>query len=94
MRQLDAFGEVHLNAGGNHIIAALRFDDNRSEIRDPDPLFTNENSDSSQHYLNISTSLGLTRNLSGNTSIGLWLGRAQRSGNLTELYINCWEIRN
>jgi iron complex outermembrane receptor protein len=92
MQQIGVFGEVHWSTAGNHLVAALRLDDNRSEIRDPDPLFIAETNDSSQHFTNLSASLGLTRKLSGNTSLGLWFGRARRSGGLTELYINYFPV--
>lgn len=92
MQQIGVFGEFHLNAMGNHIVSAIRFDNNQSEILDPDPKFIGETGDSAQQYLNTSFSFGFTRNISANTSVGLWIGRAQRSGSLTELYINYFPV--
>jgi iron complex outermembrane receptor protein len=42
--------------------------------------------------LNPAVSLGITNNLSEKISLRLWLGRVQRSGSLTERYINYFPV--
>jgi iron complex outermembrane receptor protein len=92
MQQMGAFGEFHANASGYYFVVALRLDINNSEIKAPAPEFSEINPITKQNYLNLSASIGATHNLTSNNSLGLWIGRAQRSGSLTELYINFFPV--
>mgnify|MGYP001816030178 CR=1 FL=1 len=61
-------------------------------INDPAPEFTQVNSTSQLTQLNPSLSAGMQKNFGRNMSAGLFLGRAQRSGSLTEKYINYFPV--
>jgi iron complex outermembrane receptor protein len=53
----------------------------------PDELFNSVNQ-FDPNQINLSLSLGLKKQLNLQSSLGLWLGRAQRSGSLSERFIN------
>lgn len=66
--------------------AGSRVDLNRADSNNPAPRFSGL--DNSSEHLNLSLSLGLTRQISSATSMGLYLGRGVRSPDVTERYIN------
>ncbi|MBS4059308.1 MAG: TonB-dependent receptor [Bacteroidetes bacterium] len=70
------------------LIVSGRFELNRSDVKDPDDKFLDAYPDPAASQLNPSLSAGLTRYWSNSFSTALWLGRTQRSGSLTERYIN------
>ena len=73
-------------AEGWTISAGLRTDLNRADAGDPAPRFQ-ERSLRSDHF-NLSASAGVTRSLSPDASLGLFIGRGVRSPDITERYIN------
>ncbi|NTW24827.1 MAG: TonB-dependent receptor [Lentimicrobium sp.] len=82
------FAEYQLSVNTVSLIFSGRFELNQSGIDDAATEFSKiyENTESTQ--LNPSVSLGAVKHLRENFSLGLWLGRAQRSGNMTERFIN------
>ncbi len=87
-----AFAEYHLNRGKMHFIFSGRLEINHSGINDPDGNFSEINPEQSGTQLNPSLSLGGTRSLGNQMKLGLWLGRTQRSGSLTERFINFFPV--
>jgi len=73
-------------------VVSLRAEYNHSEIKDEDPSFNIDNKNSSKNEINTSYSIGLIKNTSKNTKLGIWLGRAKRSGSITEKYINSFPV--
>lgn len=63
-----------------------RADLNMADAKDPAPRF--QQMDTSSKHFNLSFSGGLTRVLSDNSTIGLFVGRGTRSPDITERYIN------
>ena len=86
------FGEYHLKAAGFHWILSGRLDVNRAMAGDPDPGFLTANPETAVTRFNPGISLGGKRALGEQFSVGLWAGRAQRSGSLTERYINYFPV--
>ena len=64
----------------------IRADLNMADAKDPAPRF--QQMDLSSQHFNLSFSGGLTRVLSENSTMGLFLGRGTRSPDITERYIN------
>jgi iron complex outermembrane recepter protein len=70
------------------LVVSGRFELNQSDVKDPDAKFLDAYPDPASSQLNPSLSAGLTRYWNNSFSTALWLGRTQRSGSLTERYIN------
>ena len=86
------FSEYHHQWNSIHLVIAGRLEVNRAEIKDADNIFTAVYSDTKSTQLNPVISLGGMKILNRYFSAGLWFGRAQRSGNLTERYINYFPV--
>lgn len=86
------FAEYQHSFSGSHIIASARLDIVHSDIDDAETEFAAIYSKTSASHVNPSVSVGGIRNFEHGIDVGLWLGRAQRSGNLTELYINYFPV--
>lgn len=86
------FGEYHIRAGGIHWLVSARMEINSSDALDPDPDFSALYPETHTTSLNPGISLGGKKKLSEKLSLGLWLGRAQRSAGLTERYINFFPV--
>ncbi len=86
------FAEYHLHKGKYRFVLSGRMELNQSDINEPSPEFTQINAETEQNQFNPSFSLGVSRNLAENLRAGLWLGRAQRSGGLTERFINFFPV--
>ncbi|RUT73113.1 TonB-dependent receptor domain-containing protein [Ancylomarina longa] len=82
------FGEYHFSLEDLYFVSSARFEYNEAKSRDTASEFINANSSAASNRLNTSLSLGSTYDLSKQIRIGLWLGRAERSGSLTERFIN------
>jgi iron complex outermembrane receptor protein len=61
-------------------------------MNDPADAFTQANGASAVSQVNPNLSIGATRSLGQELKVGLWFGRAQRSGSLTERYINFFPV--
>lgn len=86
------FGEYHLHALGIHWVASGRLEINLAGVKDPDPSFLLQYPDPDIAQVNPGISLGGSKELGRHVSLGLWLGRAVRSGSLTERYINFFPV--
>lgn len=86
------FAEYQREWGHYQLILGGRLEVNQSAVRDAAREFTEQYTDVDQAQINPSVSLGLRRSLGAAWQMGLWLGRAQRSGSLTERYINYFPV--
>lgn len=86
------FTEYHLQGLGINWIFSGRLELNASRISDADPDFALLYPETSSTRLNPGISVGGNRRISDHFSIGLWLGRAHRSGSLTEKFINYFPV--
>lgn len=86
------FGEFHREGGAFRFVVSGRLELNRIEARDPDQTFLAANQRSDRTQLNPSLSVGGRRYFENGASVGIWLGRAQRSGSLVERYINSFPV--
>lgn len=86
------FAEYHLQRESYYLVFSGRLELNHAETRDADANFSSLYSKLSSDYINPAISLGGTKNLTDNFSLGLWLGTVQRSGSLAERYINFFPI--
>ena len=86
------FGEYHLNQGTLNFVFSGRMELNNAVINDPATEFANEYAETTTTQFNPSLSVGGVNNFDNGFNIGLWLGRAQRSGSLTERYINYFPV--
>ena len=86
------FAEYHLQRPKFHMVFSGRLDYNHAEANKPDANFANQYDDLKSNDLNPSVSVGGTQILSKTTSLGLWLGSAQRSPGISERYINLFPI--
>ncbi len=86
------FGEYHLNFEKVRFVLSTRLELNSADIDEPTPEFSLVYDDARVTQFNPSVSLGATQNLAENLTMGLWLGRAQRSAGLTERFINYFPV--
>lgn len=90
--QVGWFGEYQHIFGSGKLTASARFDYNTSDAKAPSNLFKTLYGDMKAENFNHNLSLGYSRKTSENIQIALWIGRAQRSGSLTERYINLFSV--
>lgn len=88
IQKYAAFGEYHFDLSQFFIVASARLELNNAGINNIAPEFETANASTSISQFNPSFSIGATHDLSKRFRLGLWLGRAQRSGSLTERFIN------
>ncbi len=74
------------------IIASGRINVNDASIDEPQNEFSTVFNDTNTTQINPSISLGVVKKLGNSFSMGLWLARAQRSGSITERYINFFPV--
>lgn len=86
------FAEYHIQGLDIRWVISGRFEVNSSNIYDPDPDFSQLYPESSTFQINPGISLGGTKRLSDRFAMGLWIGRAHRSGSLTERFINYFPV--
>lgn len=94
LSQIGWFGEYQYRFSDAKLTASARIDYNFSDANAPSQLFQNLYGAQSAENLNSHFSLGYSRSIGKNTQIALWTGRAQRSGSLTERYINLFAVGN
>lgn len=88
INNLGLFGEFHFSLNNTYFVASARFDNNWAESRQKDDNFAILNPKNPSTNVNISLSIGATHDVSDKVRMGLWFGRAARSGSLTERFIN------
>lgn len=86
------FGEYHRDVGPLRLVASGRIEINRITAGDLDDGFHRANPDVHRTQLNPSLSIGGRRQFGNGRAVGLWFGRAQRSGSLVERYINSFPV--
>ncbi len=87
------FGEFHQRIqGGLNLVFSGRLEINRAMANDRAPEFGDVHPDSDVTQFNPGLSVGAIKNLSNKVAVGLWLGRTQRSGSITERFINYFPV--
>lgn len=86
------FAEYQLKGKALDYVFSGRLELNQAQINDAAEEFTAVHSETSITQFNPSLSVGLLKDLSTTLKSGLWLGRAQRSGGLTERFINFFPV--
>ena len=86
------FGEYHYQTSLFKYVLSGRLEFNNADIDDPSNEFTQVYSDVEIQQINPSISLGILHHPGNSSQIGLWLGRAQRSGGLVERFINYFPV--
>ncbi len=90
--KLGLFGEYHIDADELQFVMSGRVEVNSSDVDDADANFLQRFPETEQTQFNPSVSLGASHKYDGNITLGLWLGRAQRSAGLTERFINYFPV--
>lgn len=88
LRKLGLFGEYHFSKNEIYFVASARMEHNSAESNDKAPEFIVANQEDPSDEFNFSASFGATHDISKQIRMGLWLGRAERSGSITERFIN------
>lgn len=86
------FAEYQLKGKVFDYIASGRMEINRADVNDPTQEFTQVNPKTQITQVNPSLSLGVIKDFGNKVQTGLWLARAQRSGSLTERFINYFPV--
>lgn len=86
------FAEYQLRHKSLQMVFSGRLEVNDAQATDVAPEFTNIYPETGVMQINPSFSLGGIKNLENGLSLGLWLGRGQRSGSITERYINYFPV--
>lgn len=86
------FAEYQIKGEMFDYIASGRLELNSAQVNDPTQEFTQVYSETQINQVNPSLSLGVLKDFGDNIQTGLWLARAQRSGSLTERYINYFPV--
>ncbi len=92
IRRAGLFAEYHLQGRRLRWVVAGRLNVNLADISEPDPDFHELNPDSRSSQLNPALSLGVTKKFTEKLTLGMWLGHVQRSGSLTERFINYFPV--
>ncbi len=88
INKMGIFGEFQQNFQHWQLVYASRIEYNQAKAHKPDDAFAAYYSSMSSNTINPSFSIGINRSLSSKWRAELWLGHAQRSGSLSERYIN------
>ncbi|MBV6652300.1 MAG: TonB-dependent receptor, partial [Mameliella sp.] len=86
------FGEYHQRFGEYQLVLSGRMELNNAAIDNGRPEFTEIYTDTEAMQVNPSFSLGGSRKIDNDMQLGLFFGRAQRSGSLTERFINYFPV--
>ena len=87
-----AFAEYHLHGEGINYILSTRLELNKAVINDQSTEFAQAYPETEVTEFNPSFSAGLQKIWNSQFTTGLWLGRVQRSGSLTERFINYFPV--
>jgi len=88
----SVFAEYRMQQARWNYIFSTRLEVNAGQINDPATEFEEIYGDGSITQFNPSISMGAKRLFDSGASLGVWLGRAVRSGGLAERYINYFPI--
>ncbi|NJL13214.1 MAG: TonB-dependent receptor [Microscillaceae bacterium] len=92
INRMGIFAEYQWNLGKGQLVAATRIERNEAQIKDADAAFTQVYATTNDTQINPSLSLGYTHALGNAWRLGIWAGRSQRSGSLTERFINYFPV--
>lgn len=90
--KISVFAEYQKRINDWAIVASLRAEANQSKVKDPTKDFLEVYPDPKTQQFNPSVSAGITHYWNSHISTALWLGRTQRSGSLSERYINFFPV--
>jgi len=88
----SVFSEYHFNLDKTQFVFSTRLELNTADINNAEDVFVQANGDTRISQFNPSFSLGASTPTGKNTTVGIWLGRAQRSAGLTERFINFFPV--
>jgi iron complex outermembrane recepter protein len=86
------FTEFHIHPRSYHITTSARLDLNHARTLDPANEYQDVYGDTEIYQINPSFSMGINRDVVEDINLGLWLGRGQRSGSITERFINFFPV--
>lgn len=86
------FAETNIKTNSFLYVIAGRLEVNNSNAKDIAIEFSNIYKETSENQINPGISLGIIKNLNEIYALKLWVGRSQRSGSLTERYINYFTV--
>lgn len=86
------FAEYHFKPKATQFVFSARMEVNNANVNDPTEEFIQANGETEVTQFNPSFSLGANRKIGKEMTLGLWLARAQRSGGLTERFINFFPV--
>jgi len=86
------FSEHHWPTPSFNFVFSGRLEFNQADVNDPSGEFTQVYPETQISQINPSVSVGASKALGQQVQAGLWLGRAQRSGGLTERFINYFPV--
>ena len=86
------FGEFQMPTDFMNFVFSARVEMNRASIKESATEFVDVTPETGITQINPSLSIGGSRLMENGFVTGLWLGRAQRSGGITERYINFFSV--
>jgi iron complex outermembrane recepter protein len=92
LTRTGAFVESNLMKGNYLFVLAARIELNQAAANDPATEFANIYQEITSSQVNPGVSLGSIRSWDNRYTVKLWAGRAQRSGSLTERFINYFPV--
>ncbi|PID59802.1 MAG: TonB-dependent receptor [Ignavibacteriae bacterium] len=90
--KIAAFGEYHHLFDSFNLIFSGRVEYNNAKATNLNENFKVKNNETTSTDINPSLSVGVLKKINEDITLGLWLGRAQRSGSITERYINSFPV--
>lgn len=94
INQIGWFNEFSKNFDTSKLMASYRMDYNTANAGEMSKLFEQLYGGMKSDQLNHSFSLGYQQRFGIHSDLAIWLGRAQRSGSLTERFINRFPVGN
>jgi iron complex outermembrane recepter protein len=92
IQKMGSFGTYTVPLGAYVFSAAARIDLNHAKANDVVEEFENTTSTNAVTQLNPGVSIGLKRDFAKYFNFGVWAARVQRSGSITERYINYFPV--
>ncbi len=90
--RMGVFGEYHHLFTSFKMIASGRLEFNQAKVNDVNDTFETRNPKTNVDQINPNFSIGGFRDFDNGMNLGLWFGHAQRSGSITERYINSFPV--
>ncbi|HKK63791.1 MAG TPA: TonB-dependent receptor plug domain-containing protein, partial [Bacteroidales bacterium] len=86
------FSEFHYTTGTTQLVFSARLNMNHAQALDADNKFLEVNDAVNVTQINPGFSIGGKKQIGSDFTAGLWMGRVQRSGSLTEKFINYFPV--